>query len=54
MALERDFPPMTGDGPITRRTREAIISGSIPTKDAKKALAQARYQDWQRAQKKTE
>lgn len=49
-ALERDYPPMTGDGPITERTRQAIIQCSIPAKDAKKTLAQARYQDWKNSQ----
>jgi hypothetical protein len=50
MALEVDFPPMTGDGPITKSTRSAIMVGTIPLKDAKKLLLQARYEDWKNSQ----
>lgn len=54
MTLEKDFPPMTGDGPVTQRTRLSIISGTIPIKDAKKVLAEARHQDWKDSKKSTE
>lgn len=54
MPLEKDFPPMIGDGPVTVQTRAKVMSGEIKTKYAKKRLTEARYEDWKNSQKYTD